>query len=141
MAPAPQAEWTALRVIWGTVALELGLPVLLVWRRTRLPAVFVAGIFHAAMGMAGHVAFSAMSPILLFCFVPDDLPSRLDRLAERFPRAARGRVRGARGRQRRLAFPALASVWLLAASAKTFGWISGELFASLVGPGAPPRER
>jgi hypothetical protein len=56
--------------ILGTLAAELGLPVLLLVRRTRLAAVIAGALFHVALGFAGYPRFSAICFALLVLFVP-----------------------------------------------------------------------
>jgi len=56
--------------IGGTLLLELGLPVLLLFPRTRLAGVLLAVPFHVALGLAGYPRFSALCLALLLLFLP-----------------------------------------------------------------------
>lgn len=79
LTPGPldlRMSWLDGPAIWGTIALELLLPVLLLWRRTRVPALFVGLGFHAAMAAAGHVPFSGFALVFLALFAPDDVLGR-----------------------------------------------------------------
>lgn len=63
-------EWA---VILGTVAIELTIPALLVWRRTRHPGVVLALTFHGILALdRAHVFvdFSSMLAALFVCFLP-----------------------------------------------------------------------
>lgn len=76
--------------IYGTLIVEAGIPLLLVFRRTRVVGVIVAAGFHYVLG-AGYTGFSAMLFAMLSLFAP---PSFWDGLAAQWrPWAARaGRV-------------------------------------------------
>ena len=56
--------------IGGTLLVELGLPVLLLFPRTRLAGVLLAVPFHVALGIAGYPRFSALCLALLLLFLP-----------------------------------------------------------------------
>jgi hypothetical protein len=58
-------------LIAGTVTSELGLPVLLTFRRTRNFGVWYGVAFHVALGVDGAWSFSATMIALLFLFAPD----------------------------------------------------------------------
>ncbi|HEX7134966.1 MAG TPA: hypothetical protein VF228_20495 [Iamia sp.] len=63
-------EWA---VIVGTAAVELSIPVLLVWRRTRAVGVVVALAFHGVLALDRHhsfVDFSSLLAVLFVCFLP-----------------------------------------------------------------------
>lgn len=64
--------------IWGTILIELALPILLSMRRTRLAAIFLGGGFHIILALSGHLPFSGFALAFYALFVPDDLPSRWD---------------------------------------------------------------
>jgi hypothetical protein len=72
-------------VVWGTIALELVLPVALVWRRTRLAALWVALGFHTVLALSGHVPFSGFALLYLSLFAPDDLLLRARVVLDRAP--------------------------------------------------------
>lgn len=57
-------------VVWLTVLVELGLPVLLLIPRTRLAGIVIAIGFHVVMAMAGYPRFSATGIALLSLFLP-----------------------------------------------------------------------
>lgn len=57
-----------------TVAVELGLPVLLLIPRLRGVGVGVGALFHLVMAAAGYVRFSAAGVALLTLFLPGGLP-------------------------------------------------------------------
>lgn len=89
LTPGPldlRTSWLDGPAIWGTIALELLLPALLVCRRTRVPALFVALGFHSAMAAAGHVPFSGFALVFLSVFAPDDVLLRVRGVLEARPR-------------------------------------------------------
>lgn len=55
--------------IAATLLVELGVPIALLFVRTRTPAVLVALAFHLAMAVTGYARFSAAGVALLLCFV------------------------------------------------------------------------
>jgi hypothetical protein len=69
--------WRVVPAIWGTVAIELALPVLLAVPRTRMLGLAVGGAFHAVLALAGNVPFSALALALYVAFLPTDTPARL----------------------------------------------------------------
>lgn len=82
----------------GTIAIELALPIGLIFRRTRLLAVFVGIGFHTVLAVAGHAPFSGFAFVFYWLFLPDDMPERLARVRDRLLSAAadlRPRVRAA----------------------------------------------
>jgi hypothetical protein len=56
--------------IGGTLLIELGLPLLLLFPRTRLAGVLLAVPFHVALGIAGYPRFSTLCLALLLLFLP-----------------------------------------------------------------------
>ncbi|MFN2317118.1 MAG: HTTM domain-containing protein [Gemmatimonadales bacterium] len=60
-------------VVWLTVIVELGLPVLLLVPRTRLAGIVVAIGFHVVMALAGYPRFSATGVALLSLFLPGEV--------------------------------------------------------------------
>jgi vitamin K-dependent gamma-carboxylase-like protein len=76
--------------IGGTLLLELGLPMLLLFPRTRLAGVLLAVPFHVALGLAGYPRFSALCLALLLLFLPPPAPASTSRR----PLALHGRDRG-----------------------------------------------
>lgn len=63
-------------VVWLTVLVELGLPVLLLLPRTRLAGIVVAIGFHMVMALAGYPRFSATGIALLSLFLPAPVTGR-----------------------------------------------------------------
>ena len=59
-------------LILGTVATEMGLPILLSLRRTRNFAVCYGVLFHVALGFSEFYSFSVTMIALLFLFTPDN---------------------------------------------------------------------
>jgi len=70
-------SWTVRGSIWGTVVVEVAVPVLLAVRRSRPLGLVLGMAFHAVLGLAGNVPFSALALALLVAFLPTDTPSRL----------------------------------------------------------------
>lgn len=106
-------------LIYGTVAIEVALPVLLAVRRTRLLGLALGLGFHAVLALAGNVPFSALALALYVAFLPADTPSRVRAvLAERS-----GLIRWARRARRaaasRAALPVAVGAWLAAAALLT----------------------
>ncbi len=73
-------SWRIEPAIWGTVATEVALPVLLAVRRTRLLGVVVGVGFHVVLALAGNVPFTALAFALYVAFLPRDLPIGLPRV-------------------------------------------------------------
>lgn len=115
------AGWQATPAIGGTLLVELGLPVLLLFRRTRLVGVLVGVGFHTGLAVAGHVPFSGFAMAFYFLFLPDDMPQRLDRLRARRPSWERASAVVGRFASSPAAFAALAGAWLAVAAAVSLG--------------------
>jgi hypothetical protein len=64
-------DWLRWALIFGSIATELSLPVLLTFRRTRTFAVFYGLAFHVCLGIDGAYSFSVTMIALLFLFAPD----------------------------------------------------------------------
>ncbi|MDO9407528.1 HTTM domain-containing protein [Patulibacter sp.] len=64
-------SWHVGPAIWGSLALELGLPLLLLWPRTRTVALVVGLGFHGVLALAGTVPFTALMLALYVAFLPD----------------------------------------------------------------------
>lgn len=76
----PKASWVPYAVIYGTLAIETAIPILLCVRRTRLFGVLLAALFHLLLALnPGHMFFdfSSMLFAMYFLFVPYDFWSRL----------------------------------------------------------------
>ncbi|WP_219416042.1 HTTM domain-containing protein [Pseudonocardia nigra] len=103
-------------VIVGTIALELSIPTLLLFRRTRAIAVIAGFAFHLLSSIAGHTAFSGLAWCFYLLFLPAAAVA-----------GAAGLVRRAVGPEMRqcvlrairspLTWVALATCWMLAAGA------------------------
>jgi len=115
------ADWQATPAIVGAVLVELGLPLLLALRRTRLVGVFVGVGFHTALAFAGHVPFSGFAMAFYFLFLPDDLPRRLDCLLSTRPTLRRAAEATRRFASSPAALAVSAGAWVAAAVAVTLG--------------------
>lgn len=109
------ASWRVAPAVWGTLLVELSLPLLLAFRRTRVAGLVVGAGFHAVLALAGNVPFSALVLALYVAFLPGDTPSRLRDLMARH---ARLRAWGRRARRsgRSAAFGLVVGGWLAAAA-------------------------
>lgn len=76
----PQATFLARPIIWMTLAIELGIPVLLLFRRTRNWGILLGLGLHLFLGMYQFYDFGAMLYTLYFLFTA---PTFLDYLAAR----------------------------------------------------------
>jgi len=106
--------WLAPLAIYGTVLVEVALPVLLGVRRTRVAGLALGTAFHLVLALAGNVPFSSLVLALYVAFLPAGVVSRARAvLLARGPAwlgvPARGLVRGA-------AFAALVGGWLAGAA-------------------------
>ncbi|MBT8208274.1 MAG: HTTM domain-containing protein, partial [Acidimicrobiia bacterium] len=70
----PYWAWLETPVLIGTIVLELGLPAMLLWRRSRAAAFLLGLVFHTALAAIGHAPFTAAAVVLYWAFVPSDLP-------------------------------------------------------------------
>ena len=86
-------------VIYSTVALEMLLPVLLLFVRTRLAGLAVAALLHVTFAFVEHVSFTALMLALLSLFLPANfmslhrewkkqIPASIRRIPASFWRAA-----------------------------------------------------
>ncbi len=71
--------WRIETAIWGTLLVEVSLPVLLAVRRTRRLGLVVGVGFHAVLALAGNVPFSALALALYVAFLPAGPPLRAPR--------------------------------------------------------------
>lgn len=92
--------WRIAPAVWGTVLIELALPVLLAVPRTRLAGLGLGVAFHAVLALAGNVPFSALALAFYVAFLPA---------------GAAGRVLALSGRS--AALPVLVGGWIAAAVA------------------------
>ncbi|HEV2819374.1 MAG TPA: HTTM domain-containing protein, partial [Solirubrobacteraceae bacterium] len=124
-------SWRVAPAIWGTVAIELALAVLLAFPRTRMLGLAVGGVFHAVLALAGNVPFSALALALYVTFLPNDAPARLRAVVAGRPGLGvwTQRVRGWAGS--RAAFPVAVGCWLAGAAVFSVEPASGrELIAT-----------
>lgn len=81
----PDYHWGPLVSIWGTLIIELVLPVFLIFRKTRYHALALGIPFHLMLGLIGHRTFSAFAFANYFLFTD-----------ERFMQALNDRLRALR---------------------------------------------
>ena len=110
-----RASWQNAPAIWGTIAIELAIPVLLFFKRTRLIGLAIGIPFHLVLALSGHTPFSGFAMAFYSLFLPVDFPDRLDRLRARFRPLESAAARVAVAARSPLAFPALAFGWLMCA--------------------------
>ena len=78
------AAWLEQAAMYGSVAVELSLPVLLIVRRTRAIGVVLGLGFHTVLALAGNVPFTGVMFALYVAFLPQGAMTRLAvALAER----------------------------------------------------------
>jgi hypothetical protein len=105
--------WLIGPAMWGTVLLEVLLPVLLAVPRTRVAGLVVGTGFHLVLALAGNVPFSSLMLALYVAFLPTGALARAGRVFAVRPRAP--------GWAAPAAFVAMVGSWLagaLAASAE-----------------------
>ena len=107
--------WRVAPSIYGTVAIEVALPLLLAVPRTRLLGLAVGGAFHTVLVLAGNVPFSALAFALYVAFLPPDTPTRLRALAAQHEGLARWARRARRYPRPPPLPPRLIGGWLAAA--------------------------
>jgi hypothetical protein len=107
--------WRIAPAIYGTVTIEVALPLLLAVPRTRLLGLALGGGFHTVLALAGNVPFSALALALYVAFLPPDTPSRLRALAAERPGLGRWAGRAQRRAGSRVVLPVLIGCWLAAA--------------------------
>lgn len=88
--PAP--EWVQMLTVWGTLAIEIAIPLGLCFRRTRRLAIVLGLVLHGALAQlpnTGLYSFSTMMFGLYFLFLSpgftDDLHRRFSVLKDRLP--------------------------------------------------------
>lgn len=82
----PTGAWSSWAAIWGSVAAEIVLPILLLVPRTRVAGLFAGGAFHLVLGIYSHYDFSAVLLPFYCLFVPAELWASLLRLDAASPR-------------------------------------------------------
>ena len=97
----PSGGWATYASIWGTLAIELAIPICFAFRRLRPLAILVGLPFHFMLGSIGHRTFSALAIALYSLFATGQLASLADearaRLAQRFSEDAVTRALRAAG--------------------------------------------
>ena len=76
----PVADWAKYLAIYGTLIIETGIPLLLLFRRTRIAAVIIGLFFHALLAIhqhAGLFSFSATMTAFYVSFLPVSLAEAL----------------------------------------------------------------
>lgn len=112
-------SWRVVASIWVTVLIEVALPVLLAVRRSRLLGLVLGGVFHAVLGLAGNVPFSALALALYVAFLPSDAPTRLRALAAAHPGLRLWGSRALGATRSRAALPVAVGWWLVGAAVFT----------------------
>ncbi|MDQ3642939.1 MAG: hypothetical protein M3450_16105 [Actinomycetota bacterium] len=109
-------SWRVAASIWATVVIEVALPILLTVRRSRMVGLVLGGVFHAVLGLAGNVPFSALALAFFVAFLPPDTPLRLFTLATTRPGLVRWASRTGRMSRSVAAFPVAVGCWLVGAA-------------------------
>ncbi|MGF1583121.1 MAG: hypothetical protein ACFCD0_27690 [Gemmataceae bacterium] len=79
----PTDRWAHITAIWLTVVIELAIPVLLTFRRTKYLGVIVGMGFHVVMGLIGHRTFSAFAYALYGLFLMGPLSGFISEVIQR----------------------------------------------------------
>jgi hypothetical protein len=82
--------------IWSSLSIELALPFLLFFRRTRVAALFLGGAFHVILGITQRYDFSAAMLPFYSLFVPERAWNGLEALGRRYARSALTRIAAVR---------------------------------------------
>lgn len=80
------ASWIQIGCIGATILFEAGIPLLLVFQRTRVLGILVGFFFHLILGFVPHggvYSFSALMMALLFLFTPAEFVKSLGDSADR----------------------------------------------------------
>lgn len=123
-------SWRVGPSMWGTVAIEVALPVLLAVPRTRLLGLIVGGAFHTILALAGNVPFSALALALYVAFLPTDTPSRLRAVGVGRPALGRWALRARRFGASPAALFVAVGCWLAAAVIFSFEPVAGRALIS-----------
>lgn len=78
----PTARWSLYGAIYGSLAFEIGIPLLLLCRRTRYIGFIAAVVFHLWLSIhpaAGIFSFTSLILALLYFFLPDNWGPALSR--------------------------------------------------------------
>ena len=85
---APEGDWVRPLVAWGTILVELAIPIGFTFRKTRPFAVAIGLGFHLVLGLIGYRTFAAIVYVLYFLFLSDQVAVTANRarslLGERF---------------------------------------------------------
>lgn len=73
-------------VIWCTLLIEGGIPLLLIFPATRVAGLLVGWAFHFVLGFNGFSDFSALMLACYVAFLPNDFPARLRAVVDEDPR-------------------------------------------------------
>jgi hypothetical protein len=81
----PVAEWSIVGSIWGTLVVELVVPLLLCFRRTAVVGLAMGAGFHLFLSQFGGLhGFAAMLFAVYVLFLPSDFTERVDARAARW---------------------------------------------------------
>ncbi|MDQ6726184.1 MAG: HTTM domain-containing protein [Actinomycetota bacterium] len=114
-----QGSWMVVAAIWGTVLIEVTLPILLAVRQLRSVGLVLGMAFHAVLALAGNVPFSALALAYYVVFLPTDTPSRLRALFATRPAWRRRAGRLLRAGGSRVALAIAVAGWLIGAALVT----------------------
>lgn len=82
----PVAEWSIVGSIWGTLVVELTVPILLCFHRTVYLGLAIGAGFHLFLSQFGGLhGFAAMLYAVYFLFLPKDFSDRVAARAARWP--------------------------------------------------------
>lgn len=74
----PDDLWTLIVSIWATLIIELAIPILLIFRKTRHYALAIGLPFHLMLGLIGHRTFSAFAFANYFLFTDEKFTESLN---------------------------------------------------------------
>lgn len=84
--PIPTADWALDLALWAFLAVEIVLPVFLMFERTRYVALLIGLPFHLLLGLIGHRTFSAFIYALYFLFCMEPMLALLSDIRSRIRR-------------------------------------------------------
>ena len=82
----PEGDWVQLSAVWGTLLFEAGIPLLLLFRRTRAAGILIGMGFHFFLSIHPHqgiYSFSVLMFALYGLFVPADFPEKLQHVLDK----------------------------------------------------------
>jgi hypothetical protein len=109
----PTSEWVKPAAIWGTIVVELAIPILFTFRRTRPLGMLVGLPFHLMLGLIGHRTFSGIVYVLYFLFISDEFTLVVNRVRDEIGRRLGAPVLPRLG----IGFALAAAVYFLATAA------------------------